>query len=513
MYNKDISNVDLQDTTNLRSLCDRIQPLAPESLSKTPPSPLKPEKQDEYETQLASISSGPNTETTNEEDDMPIAESAGNCFSSIKVEFDAAAKQTNFLGFSRDVYPLQKGLVVAYVVEAFAALGCHLDLLEPGQYLPQIRYQGRHTKAVSQYYKILEDARLITQTERGSCRTDTIVPQQPAQSLHHRLVESFPQHASEHSLLNITGARLAPCLTGDADPIALLFGNAEARALITDVYTNAPMFKAGTHVLAQYLGATMSQVNNGREINILELGAGTGGTTSYLIESLVRSHPKFRYTFTDLSSSLVMAARKKFARYDFMEYAILDIEQEPPSRYLGRFDIILSTNCIHATKNLTESTSNARRMLQPDGLLCLVELTRNLFWFDLVFGLLEGWWLFNDGRTHALATEELWEHDLRTAGFGWVDWTGSQSPESQILRLIVASPYESLSSVGHFYPNSTAGSLETQETVTIRQEGNTPLLADIYYPDKVGNANLLRPVGKSFSKKSQRCRLTALQPS
>lgn len=72
----------------------------------------------------------------------------------------------------------------------------------------------------------------------------------------------------------------------------------------------------------------------------------------------------------------------------------------------------------------------------------LKKLTRNLFWFDLVFGLLEGWWLFDDGREHALASESLWKQALHTAGFRWVDWSDSGTKESDILRVITASPYK-----------------------------------------------------------------------
>jgi hypothetical protein len=56
------------------------------------------------------------------------------------------------------------------------------------------------------------------------------------------------------------------------------------------------------------------------------------------------------------------------------------------------------TNCIHATRDPTRSCTNIRGCLFPGGILCLVELTRGLLWFDLVFGFLEGWWLFEDGR-------------------------------------------------------------------------------------------------------------------
>lgn len=46
----------------------------------------------------------------------------------------------------------------------------------------------------------------------------------------------------------------------------------------------------------------------------MELGAGTGGTTKGLARLLVRLDVPFEYTFTDLSASLVAAARQKFSK-------------------------------------------------------------------------------------------------------------------------------------------------------------------------------------------------------
>ena len=499
-FSVNISNAEFQDLTDIHALCSRIQPPTSESMSKGEKSPTQKAQHSN------SASSTPEGEPVSNQDSKATLPSSGSaialsskdCFRNAKSGYDAAAKITGFAGFSHDVYPLQKKLVVAYVVEAFTNLSCSLGSLEPGQRLPDIRFSPKHSEVVNQYYNILEDAKLITRTEKGNYRTGEEVPREPAQSLHDNAIKKFPQHVSEHSLLHATGPKLANCLTERDDPIALLFGTAAARALMTDVYTNAPMFKAGTQVLAEYLSDIFRQCKNNDEIRILELGAGTGGTTSYLIDSLLQCRRKFRYTFTDLSPSLVAAAKKKFKQYDFMEYATLDIEQEPPKQHQERYDIILSTNCIHATKNLEVSTTNIRKMLQPDGLLCLVELTRNLFWFDLVFGLLEGWWLFNDGRKHALANEHLWEQDLHRAGFQWVDWTENRSPESQILRLIAASPSKTISSMRDPLPVLEPATLPTQETVVFKQQGSTELLADIYYPQQPDGADKIRPVGEVF---------------
>ena len=420
------------------------------------------------------------------------------CFIGAENTFDLVARDNHFAGFCHSVYPAQAELVVAYVVEAFASLGCSLASLGPGHHLPDIQHSSQHTKVVAQLYNILEDADLITRRAGILQRTEKPCPANLANTLQAALVKKHPQHASEHELLHTTGHKLAECLTGRVDPLSLLFRDAKARSLLEDVYTNAPMFRSGTIFLAQYLVSVFRQFDSESEIKILELGAGTGGTTSHLIEPLSKCKQKFSYTFTDISSSMVGAARKKFARHEFMQYATLDIEETPPPHHLGQYDIVISSNCIHATRDLTRSCANIKTMLRPDGILCLVELTKNLFWLDLVFGLLEGWWLFEDGREHVLANERLWDQKLRSAGFQWVDWSQGNSGESRILRVIVASPSKGLPSSHKDGITHSIDSERNLETLMFKQEGETQLLADVYYPEEVGDPNSLRPVGETI---------------
>ncbi|KAJ6155237.1 hypothetical protein N7470_005803 [Penicillium chermesinum] len=265
-----------------------------------------------------------------------------------------------------------------------------------------------------------------------------------------------------------------------------LFQDKKARELIGDVYTHAPMFFSATMHLTQFLRSVLSNCDPSRQIKILEIGAGTGGTTGFLLSQLADiSELKFQYTFTDLSSSLITLARKKFKAYNFIHYTTLDIDRDPPQNMLGQYDIILSSNCVHATPNISRSTENIRKLLKPDGILCLIELTRNLFWFDLVFGLLEGWWKFDDGREHALSTEHNWDKALRQAGYNWVDWSDNHSKESEILRLIVASP------ANMSFDRET---LVTEETVTFAEKDGVKLQADIYYPAEVDTRLKPRPI-------------------
>jgi SAM-dependent methyltransferase len=277
-----------------------------------------------------------------------------------------------------------------------------------------------------------------------------------------------------------------------------MFGSAESRHLMGEVYTNGPMFKAATSYLSKLITDVCNRFEGKRKIRVLELGAGTGGTTNSLVQQLEKNRlgNKVQYTFSDISGSLVAAARKRFGGYTFVDYAIINIEKYPAREDLDKYDIIISTNCIHATSNLTRSCANIKNMLREDGVCCLVEHTQNLHWFDLVWGLLDGWWLFQDGRTHALASETRWNDVLRASGFFWVDWSDGTTQESQILRVIVASRSAQASS-----PTPALAKpdrlLVTQETVVFKHVGSLPLEADIFYPSMVQMGSRPRPVGKT----------------
>lgn len=177
---------------------------------------------------------------------------------------------------------------------------------------------------------------------------------------------------------------------------------------------------------------------NGEPLCILEMGGGTGGTTSKLIPLLDRLGVPVKYTFTDLSPSLVAAGRKRFKKYPFMQFKVLDIEAEPNESLLESQHVILATNCVHATRDLHVSLANIKRLLRPDGFLLLLEMTEQAPWCDFIFGLVDGWWLFQDDREYVLAPATYWEKTLHSVGYGHVDWTEGDLPESSLQRLIMA---------------------------------------------------------------------------
>ncbi|KXS94994.1 hypothetical protein AC578_1521 [Pseudocercospora eumusae] len=337
------------------------------------------------------------------------------------------------------VRPRSTMLCAAYIIEAFEKLGCSIKGASPGERVATPKHLPKHDKFMKELYKIIgpQETGLVEIMGESLIRTSISCPDRSASELLQSALQDEPDHAPEFRLIALTGCKLAECLTGEADGLHLIFGAAEGRKIVSDVYAVAPInytwIKQATFFVQLLLRSLPA---NDRHINILELGAGTGGTTATIVPMLAALSIPVTYTFTDLSSSLVAAARRRFKQYPFMKFQVLDIESPPEKTLVHSQHIVLANACVHATRSLPVSVRNIHDMLCPDGMLILLEETEQLPWVDFVFGLLEGWWLFEDGRTHAQVSAPHWEQVLRDAGFGHVDYTDGKLRMAQVQRII-----------------------------------------------------------------------------
>ncbi len=397
--------------------------------------------------------------------------------------FDRLADENGFAGFYGKVHAKQTRLVLAYTIEAFADLGIDLNRLGPGNKITELNVLQKHHHLRNALYEILRDGGIIDYDGRDYVRSDKAVGEVHSRFLLKDILEQFPRHANEHKLLNVCGADLARLMGGEKDPLMLLYGTKANRTILEDVYTTSPMYITMSRLLTTFLERALTTSSPGPDgkFHILEVGAGTGATTKWVVDRLTERGIPIEYTFTDISSSLVAAGKRKFSSFSCMKYTTLDIEKEPPFEYQGQFDIVLSTNCIHATSDLSNALGNISKLLRPHGFVSLVEFTTRFFWFDIVFGLLDGWWLFEDGRPYVLATPEFWEKSMRGSGFNHVSWTGGSTPESEAVRVITGfkAPVED-PSLYRSIPQERASGIET--VVFKHTDKKLALRADVHYP-------------------------------
>ncbi|KAK1674046.1 hypothetical protein BDP55DRAFT_613354 [Colletotrichum godetiae] len=413
----------------------------------------------------------------------PVLASAAQEFEGIKGDFDKFAAMYGFSDFYTKVAGKQADLVLAYVVEAFSNLGVDLNTLRPGEKIPKLPVIPRHDRMLGVFHETLRRGKLVDYDGRQYVRSETIVDTTPSSSRFKDILAEFPQHAKEHTLLNICGSKMAAILSGKLDPLSILFGTKANRSVLDDVYATAPMFIINSQLLTSFLEKALSNSTPGpdKKYRIVELGAGTGATTRWVVDRLVEKGVPIEYTFTDISSALVSGAKRKFAGFECMKYGTIDIEKPPAAEHLGQYDIVLATNCIHATTNLHNSLTNINKLLRPHGFVSLVELTTRNYWLDMVFGLLDGWWLYDDGRPYVLATPEFWDDTMRQVGFQHVSWTGGHKRESEVCRVITGFK-QSVQDVSSYrsIPQEKACGVET--VVFAHTDKQLPLRADIHYP-------------------------------
>lgn len=83
-------------------------------------------------------------------------------------------------------------------------------------------------------------------------------------------------------------------------------------------------------------------------MRVLEIGAGTGGTTSTVLRDLTLSGERkySRYDYTDISSGFFSAAAEKFQDYENIEYKVLDITKDPLAQGFeaASYDLVIAAN-------------------------------------------------------------------------------------------------------------------------------------------------------------------------
>ncbi len=233
------------------------------------------------------------------------------------------------------------------------------------------------------------------------------------------LRERFPSYDAELTLVSRCGERLADVLAGVCDPLQLLFPDGST-TVAERLAQDSPPALAYNSLVHSAFTAALTEVPANCPVRILEIGAGTGGTTTAVLPALA-SH-QAEYVFSDISQLFLARARDKYARYPFVRYEMLDIEVDPAQQGFDgrRFDIVLAANVLHATADLERTIAHVRQIMAPGGLLVLLEGTASQRWVDLTYGLTAGWWKFSDHArrpAHPLLSTSKWLGLLADAEF------------------------------------------------------------------------------------------------
>ena len=221
---------------------------------------------------------------------------------------------------------------------------------------------------------------------------------------------------------------LEPCVAAVPDILAgrvaateILFpGGSTDR--VAPLYRTQPLLAACNAAVAA-AAERFAAARPGAALRVVEIGAGTGATTTPVIQALQQAGIAFDYRVTDLSAALLREVRARHQDVAGVSFTALDIARPPATQGLaeGEADLVIASDVLHATADIAQSLAHAAALLKPGGVLLLNETTRRDDVATLTFGLLDGWWLARDAARrmpHApLLSAEGWADALREAGF------------------------------------------------------------------------------------------------
>lgn len=286
--------------------------------------------------------------------------------------------------------------------------------------------RGRYVRLVGRWLALLQELGSVVVVDGCARSSETGVAAEPDLAVQAGAIRAaFAQYPALLDALAYVESCLSNdlgLLCGDIAPQALLFPDGAWR-YAEALYQKNPAVRHHNAVIAAIVTELACGDGGKAPIRVLEVGAGTGGTSSSVLPALAPS--PVEYVYTDISTYFFSGAAQKFAEYPFVRYEPFDIDKDPLTQ--GHpphsFDLIVAANVSHNAHELGLTLGRLRNLLKPGGHLVMLEGTRNTPWQFATVAYLEMVDEYHDERMKQDAPVldvDSWRSVLAAAGFGHV---------------------------------------------------------------------------------------------
>ncbi|KGO64075.1 Acyl transferase/acyl hydrolase/lysophospholipase [Penicillium italicum] len=247
-----------------------------------------------------------------------------------------------------------------------------------------------------------------------------------------RLATTNLHDIPEAKCLKALHSSLNEVLGGTTNSVKVLMEN----NLFTDLFTSG-ISVSGAYSQLQHVVDLLGHRNP--RMQILEVGGGSAGATSAVLETLASNSTSKRfeeYVFTDAAQWCVTEAKSRFNGHEGLVFQTLDVLQNAVSQGFEThsFDLIIAAGCLGELDSPEAALKQLHPLLKPSGSLVLLETTRSTLASEVLSRTLTGKWdheRINRGKAE-------WNDILKECSFSGIsvsfeDYAGDQQMTTVML--------------------------------------------------------------------------------
>jgi len=188
--------------------------------------------------------------------------------------------------------------------------------------------------------------------------------------------------------VKLNGDHLADIVQGKVDPGKFLYPEeGDKYRYVDSLYVKNKIMALSYKTLAEYLKKILDE-NPNRTIRILEVGAGTGSATRYLLPVL--KGRKFEYYFTDYLKHFFATAAEMFKDYPELVFKQLDLNEDFHKQGLSSnsFDIVFGGYVMDNVIDFSKTLEQIENVLVPGGHFLFLESYELAAWITITQALL-----------------------------------------------------------------------------------------------------------------------------
>ncbi len=323
--------------------------------------------------------------------------------------------------FDNEFAQLLDRLTASYIEVGYKKLGFEFKIgteFTTQSFIDKYKIIPLHHKLLGRCMEILMECGILEKTSNG-WKVVKKPDFEDSTKTYNRYLHEYPYFEHELIMLNRCAPYLDEIFTGKSDAVQLLFPEEEWDAIVR-FYLESYSFKKYNEIIQHTLKEMLKNLPKDQTLRILEIGAGTGGVTSAVLPILPADRTE--YVYTDVSYMFMAKAQDRFSDYPFLEFKTLDISKELETQGfdLHSYDMVIASDVLHATASIRHNLNNVHKLLAPQGVLVMLEVTQCPWYTDLIFGLTEGWWMFNDYELrpkHPTMSLDTWLNIFKELGF------------------------------------------------------------------------------------------------